>query len=92
MEGAAFLGDEAVPKSQIRKVFQSIMENPDATNEEKIRAAEALAKLEGYTGPNALSSRDKMRVGVMIVQTSKHRVPPPKVPPALGKRKLPSGS
>lgn len=91
-EEEAFKGDEAVPKSAIRKVFQSIMEAPDASPDEKIRAGEALAKLEGYTGPHALNKREEMRIGVMIVQTSKHAIPLPKVSPGLGKRKVGEGS
>lgn len=89
MTDEAFKGDDAVPKSYIRKVLKDLIEVPGQEPEIVIRASEALAKLENYTGAGSgLSKREEMRVGVMIVQTSKHKIPPPKVSPGLGRRKV----
>jgi hypothetical protein len=87
LEDGAFIGDEAVPKSYIRKIYQDIIDSPDFGPEEKIRAGEALAKLEGYVGPAALNKREKMRQGVQIAQYSKVQIEKPKVPTSLAKKK-----
>jgi len=68
---SAFPGDEAVPKSYIRRMFKEVIDSPDASTEDRLRALDLLSKLEGYTGQAGTSKRDEMRVGVMIVQTSK---------------------
>ena len=75
-DGTAFLGDEVVPKSEIRKVFKSILDNPDVEIEMRLRAGDLLAKLEGYVGPNQ-QKLDKLKIGVAIVQASTLKIPLP---------------
>lgn len=70
MTEKAFEGDDAVPKSYIRKIFKGIIDNPDSETDDILKAADLLAKLEGYTSANGTGTRDAMKKGVRIVQTS----------------------
>lgn len=80
--------EEAVPKSFIRKKFLELIDISESADE-KVRALEALAKLEGYVGPGSQSSHRKdMKASVQIVQTSKYTMERPKVPIALSRRKV----
>ncbi len=82
-------GEEAVPKSYIRKILLAIINNPEGDADEKIRACEALAKLEAYVGPGSQGShRQDMKKAVQIVQTSKYTMERPKVPIGLARRKV----
>lgn len=78
-DGTAFLGDDQVPKSHIRKVFKDILDNPDVDIEMRLRAGDLLSKLEGYVGPNQ-GKLDELKIGVNIIQASSLKIPMPELP------------